>query len=101
MNLHPYRLRDVSLRSLARTQAVFAVPAHHLTTHGVVVGMTGSGKTGRVTVLVEEALAAGVPVLAIDVKGDLSNLLLVLASPPAGLVPLARPRSMLPRCDAS
>jgi hypothetical protein len=27
------------------------IPAHHLVTHGVVVGMTGSGKTGLVTVL--------------------------------------------------
>lgn len=35
------------------------LPARHLVTHGVVVGMTGSGKTGLVTVLVEEALSAG------------------------------------------
>jgi hypothetical protein len=56
------------------------LPAHHLTTHGVIVGMTGSGKTGLVTVLVEEALSAGVPVLMIDVKGDLPNLLLSLPS---------------------
>jgi len=54
------------------------LPAHHLTTHGVVVGMTGSGKTGLLMVLVEEALTAGVPVLMIDVKGDLPNLLLAL-----------------------
>jgi len=52
------------------------VPAGHFTTHGVIVGMTGSGKTGLVTVLVEEALRAGVPTLVIDVKGDLPNLLL-------------------------
>jgi hypothetical protein len=52
------------------------LPAHHLVTHGVVVGMTGSGKTGLTTVTIEEALSAGVPVLAIDVKGDLPNLLL-------------------------
>jgi hypothetical protein len=38
--------------------------------------MTGSGKTGLLTVLVEEALGAGVPVLMLDVKGDLPNLLL-------------------------
>ena len=56
------------------------MPAHHLVTHGVVVGMTGSGKTGLVTVMVEEALRARVPVLAIDVKGDLPNLLLALPS---------------------
>jgi DNA helicase HerA-like ATPase len=42
--------------------------------------MTGSGKTGLVTVTVEEALRAGVPVLAIDVKGDLPNLLLAFPS---------------------
>jgi hypothetical protein len=38
--------------------------------------MTGSGKTGFLTVLVEEALNAGVPVLMLDVKGDLPNLFL-------------------------
>lgn len=42
--------------------------------------MTGSGKTGLVMVTMEEALRAGVPVLAIDVKGDLPNLLLAFPS---------------------
>ncbi len=56
------------------------MPAHHLVTHGVVLGMTGSGKTGLVTVLVEEALRANVPVLMIDVKGDLPNLKLAFPS---------------------
>lgn len=64
------------------------VPAHHLVTHGVVVGMTGSGKTGLLTVLVEEALGAGVPVIVIDVKGDLPNLLLAFPTlAPGPLVP--------------
>src|SRR5260221_13532448 len=62
------------------TSEAFHLPAHHLLTHGVVVGMTGSGKTGLVTVMVEEALRAGIPVLAIDVKGDLPNLLLAFPS---------------------
>jgi len=47
-----------------------------LTTHGVVVGMTGSGKTGLAIVLLEEALTAGIPALIIDPKGDMGNLAL-------------------------
>lgn len=51
--------------------APFSLPAHHLVTHGVIVAMTGSGKTGLVTVLAEEALRTRTTVLMIDVKGDL------------------------------
>jgi hypothetical protein len=47
-----------------------------LVTHAVIAGMTGSGKTGLGISLLEEAALDAVPVLAIDPKGDLSNLLL-------------------------
>ena len=47
-----------------------------LMTHGVIVGMTGSGKTGLGMVMLEEALSAGVPTLILDPKGDMGNLLL-------------------------
>ncbi|MBL9177090.1 MAG: ATP-binding protein [Verrucomicrobiaceae bacterium] len=47
-----------------------------LVTHGVVLGMTGSGKTGLCLALLEEAAIDGVPVIAIDPKGDLGNALL-------------------------
>ncbi len=47
-----------------------------LTTHGVVVGMTGSGKTGLCIDLLEEAALQGIPALLVDPKGDLANLLL-------------------------
>jgi len=68
------------------------LPPGHLTTHAFVVGMTGSGKTGLCAVLVEEVLRAGVPVIAVDPKGDLGNLLLPLdPDAPAGWEPWAGP----------
>ena len=47
-----------------------------LTTHALVTGMTGSGKTGLCLALMEEAALQGVPAILIDPKGDLTNLLL-------------------------
>lgn len=47
-----------------------------LTTHGVIVGMTGSGKTGLAVGILEEAALDSIPAIALDVKGDLTNLLL-------------------------
>jgi hypothetical protein len=47
-----------------------------LTTHAVVTGMTGSGKTGLCIAMLEEAALKGIPAIIIDPKGDLTNLLL-------------------------
>lgn len=47
-----------------------------LTTHAVVLGMTGSGKTGLCITLLEEAILDNLPALVIDPKGDITNLLL-------------------------
>lgn len=50
--------------------------ARDLTTHAVIVGMTGSGKTGLGIGLLEEAAIDGVPAIIIDPKGDIANLAL-------------------------
>src|SRR5436189_2829593 len=65
--------------------------AKDLTTHAVVVGMTGSGKTGLCLSLLEEAAIDGVPALVIDPKGDLGNLLLAF--------PQLRPEDFRPWID--
>ncbi len=54
----------------------FLLDSRDLTTHAVCVGMTGSGKTGLCLAMLEEAAIDGVPVIAIDPKGDVANLLL-------------------------
>jgi len=48
----------------------------HLRTHAVCLGMTGSGKTGLGIVVLEELAAARIPLLIIDLKGDMVDLLL-------------------------
>jgi hypothetical protein len=62
--------------------------ARDLTTHAVIIGMTGSGETGLGITLLEEAALDGIPALIIDPKGDLTNLLLTF--------PQLRPDDFLP-----
>lgn len=59
-----------------------------LVTHGVCVGMTGSGKTGLCINILEEAAIDGIPSIIIDPKGDLANLLLTFpALSPSDFLP--------------
>ncbi|MCB9738278.1 MAG: ATP-binding protein [Deltaproteobacteria bacterium] len=63
-----------------RSGVVVELGRDALTTHGVIVGMTGSGKTGLGVVLLEEVVRSGVPVLVLDPKGDMGNLALTFPS---------------------
>ncbi len=70
------------------TDELILYDSKDLVTHAVVVGMTGSGKTGLCVDLIEEAAIDGVPAILIDPKGDLTNLLLTF--------PQLRPEDFLP-----
>ncbi len=58
------------------TEDIVYYDSRDLTTHAVVVGMTGSGKTGLCINLLEEAVLDNIPSIIIDPKGDITNLLL-------------------------
>jgi Helicase HerA, central domain len=68
------RRRDAG--SSKTTSDLVLYDSKDLVTHALCVGMTGSGKSGLGIALIEEAAIDGVPVIVIDPKGDLTNLLL-------------------------
>ncbi|MCU0295076.1 MAG: DUF853 domain-containing protein, partial [Candidatus Nanopelagicales bacterium] len=70
-------MAELLLGRTPETNTDVSVKTDDLVTHGVIVGMTGSGKTGLGIGLIEECLNAGVPCLIVDPKGDLTNLALV------------------------
>ncbi len=82
MNVPPERLgsfylgAEYDLAADRRLDVPVNYDARDLTTHAVVVGMTGSGKTGLCIGLLEEAALDQVPAIIIDPKGDMTNLLL-------------------------
>jgi len=74
------------------TDEVVLYDAKDLTTHAVIIGMTGSGKTGLGIGILEEAALDNIPVIAIDPKGDMGNILLTF--------PRLRPEDFRPWVNA-
>jgi len=68
------KIFDINKKAL--TDQPLLYDADDLTTHAMVVGMTGSGKTGLCIGLLEEAALTGIPSIMVDPKGDITNTLL-------------------------
>lgn len=86
-----YLGREYDLEAGELHEDLVLLDSRDLTTHGVIVGMTGSGKTGLGIGILEEAGIDDIPVIAIDPKGDLGNMLLTF--------PDLRPEDFLPWVD--
>ena len=71
-----YLGREYDLAAGQQKEDLLLYDSKDLTTHAVVVGMTGSGKTGLCLSLLEEAGIDNIPAIVIDPKGDIANLLL-------------------------
>jgi hypothetical protein len=71
-----YLGRDYDMGAKKLLEDLVLYDSKDLVTHAVVVGMTGSGKTGLCIDMIEEAAIDGIPSILVDPKGDLANLLL-------------------------
>jgi uncharacterized protein len=56
------------------TDAMVSIPLKTLNRHGLIAGATGTGKTKTLQVLAENLSLLSVPVLMMDIKGDLSGI---------------------------
>lgn len=64
----------------AQTGSIVRLPLRTMNRHGLIAGATGSGKTKTLQIIAEQLSAKSVPVLLMDIKGDLSGI----AMPSAG-----------------
>ena len=62
------------LDGATQKNALVKLPLSTLNRHGLIAGATGSGKTKTLQILAEQLSANSVPVLLMDVKGDLSGI---------------------------
>lgn len=71
-----YLGRGYDLKNSTLDDELVLYDSKDLVTHGVVLGMTGSGKTGLCISILEEAAMDNIPAIIIDPKGDIANLML-------------------------
>lgn len=57
-------------------EAAVKIPLRTMNRHGLITGATGTGKTKTLALIAEGLSEAGVPVLLMDIKGDISGLAL-------------------------
>jgi len=57
-----------------QTNSIVNLPLKMFNRHGLIAGATGTGKTKTMQVIAEQLSANGVPVMLIDIKGDLSGI---------------------------
>lgn len=67
-------LGGAMLDGVTLNNALIRVPLKTLNRHGLIAGATGTGKTKTLQVITEQLSEKGVPVLVMDVKGDLSGI---------------------------
>jgi DNA helicase HerA-like ATPase len=69
-----FRLGAAMLDGDVLTGSVISIPLKTMNRHGLIAGATGTGKTKTLQMLTEGLSRASVPVLVMDIKGDLSGI---------------------------
>lgn len=67
-------LGGAMLEGECQTNTLVKIPLGTLNRHGLIAGATGSGKTKTLQIIAEQLSANSVPVLLMDIKGDLSGI---------------------------
>jgi len=86
------RALEDRFNELIATNDPFVVQESDLLTHTFICGVTGAGKTVIGKAILEEAALKHIPVIAIDLKGDISSLALMMSGDdPEELIPWVSP----------
>ena len=69
-----FTLGGAMLDGECQTNTLVNLPLKTMNRHGLIAGATGSGKTKTLQIIAEQLSSQGVPVLMMDIKGDLSGI---------------------------